>query len=64
MPIPEEVIKDWIKSKKRIQDRINRIKKRILKFEKQKKHFEMRLRVIAQHELAASTHSRPKEPQV
>lgn len=45
-----EVIQDWIKNKKRIQDRLNRIKKRLIKFEKQKKHFEMRLRIIHQHE--------------
>jgi hypothetical protein len=48
--IPVEVIKDWIKNKKRIQDRLNRIKKRLKKYEKQKAHFEMRLRVIQQNE--------------
>jgi len=48
--IPVEVIKDWVKNKRRIQDRLNRIKKRLLKYEKQKRHFEMRLKEIAKHE--------------
>jgi hypothetical protein len=48
--IPEKVIQDWAKNKKRIQDRLNRIKKRIKKFSKQEKHFEMRLRAIQKHE--------------
>lgn len=48
--IPEAVVKDWVKNKKRIQDRLNRIKKRLKKYEKQKAHFEMRLRAIAKHE--------------
>lgn len=48
--IPEKVIQDWAKNKKRIQDRLNRIKKRIKKFQKQEKHFEMRLRAIQKHE--------------
>jgi len=41
-----EVIKDWVKNKKRIQDRLNRIKKRMKKLLKQEKHFEMRMRII------------------
>lgn len=48
--IPVEVVQDWIKNKKRIQDRLNRIKKRLLKYEKQKRHFEMRLKEIAKFE--------------
>lgn len=48
--ISQQIIIDWIKNKKRIQDRLNRIKKRLLKFEKQKKHFEMRLRIIKEYE--------------
>ena len=48
--IPKEVVEDWIKNKKRIQDRLNRIKKRMKKFAKQEKHFEMRLRVIKAQE--------------
>lgn len=49
--ISEEVIKDWVKNKKRIQDRLNKIKKHLVKYEKQKKHFELRLRVIKEHEI-------------
>lgn len=48
--IPEAVVKDWVKNKKRIQDRLNRIKKRIKKYQKQEKHFEMRLKAIQKHE--------------
>jgi hypothetical protein len=48
--IPEAVLKDWVKNKKRIQDRLNRIKKRIKKYEKQRLHFEARLRAIAKYE--------------
>lgn len=48
--IPEDVLKDWTRNKKRIQDRLNRIKKRIKKYEKQKAHFEMRLKAIAKYE--------------
>jgi hypothetical protein len=48
--IPEEVIKDWIKNKKRIQDRINRIKKRLKKYNKQLSHYELRIRIIKEHE--------------
>jgi len=50
MKIPEEVIKDWVKNKKRIQDRLNRIKKRLKKYAKQEKHFEMRLKAIKEFE--------------
>jgi hypothetical protein len=48
--IPEEIVLDWIKNKKRIQDRLNRIRHRVKKLTKQEKHFEMRLRVIKEHE--------------
>jgi hypothetical protein len=52
MKIPDQVVEDWVKNKRRIQDRINRIKKRLKKLEKQKAHFEMRLRTIQSHEKA------------
>ena len=48
--IPENVIQDWIKDKKRILDRLNRIKKRLKKYQKQEKHFELRLKLIQQYE--------------
>lgn len=48
--VPEKIIQDWVKNKKRIQDRLNRIKKRLKKLQKQEKHFEMRLKVIQKHE--------------
>lgn len=48
--IPEAVIKDWVKNKRRIQDRLNRIKKRLKKFQKQEKHFEMRLKAVKEYE--------------
>lgn len=48
--IPEEVIQEWIKKKKYIQDRLNRIKKRLKKYSKQEKHFEMRLRMVKEYE--------------
>lgn len=48
--IPDQVIQDWIKNKKRIRDRLNRIKKRLKKLQKQEKHFEMRIRMIQKHE--------------
>jgi predicted ribosome quality control (RQC) complex YloA/Tae2 family protein len=48
--IPEEVIQEWAKKKKHIQNRLNRIKKRLKKFQKQEKHFELRLRLVQQYE--------------
>lgn len=48
--VPEQVLKDWAKNKRRIQDRLNRIKKRIKKYQKQEKHFEMRLKAIQKYE--------------
>ena len=48
--IPEKVLKDWVKNKKRIQDRLNRIKKRLKKYQKQERHFEMRLKAIHKFE--------------
>ncbi len=50
MPVPEHIILDWVKNKKRIQDRLNRIKKRIKKYQKQEKHFEMRLKAVQKYE--------------
>lgn len=43
-------IEDWIKNKRRIQDRLNRINKRLKKYNKQKAHFEFRLKCIKQNE--------------
>jgi hypothetical protein len=48
--IPEEVIVEWAKKKKHIRDRLNRIKKRLKKYQKQEKHFELRLRLIKEYE--------------
>jgi hypothetical protein len=48
--IPEEVIVEWASKKKHIQDRLNRINKRLKKYEKQKKHFELRMRLVKEHE--------------
>jgi predicted DNA-binding protein YlxM (UPF0122 family) len=48
--IPEEVIAEWATKKKHIRDRINRINKRLKKYEKQKKHFELRLRLVKEYE--------------
>ena len=48
--IPEEVIIEWAKKKKHIRDRLNRIKKRLKKYQKQEKHFELRLRLIKEYE--------------
>ena len=53
--IPPEVIQDWIKNKKRIQDRINRIKKRLKKYEKQKNHYLLRLKYIEEFEKIKKT---------
>lgn len=48
--IPEEVIAEWATKKKHIQDRLNRIKKRLKKYAKQEKHFELRLRLVKEYE--------------
>jgi uncharacterized membrane-anchored protein YhcB (DUF1043 family) len=48
--IPEEVVIEWSKKKKHIQDRLNRIKKHLKKYQKQEKHFELRLRLIKELE--------------
>jgi len=52
--VPEEVIQDWIKNKKRIQDRLNRVRKRLKKYQKQEKHFEMRLKAVQKYEKEAN----------
>ena len=44
--IPDEVILEWASKQKHIQDRLNRIKKRLKKLTKQQVHFEMRFRLI------------------
>ena len=49
--ISDKVIQDWVKNKKRIQDRLNRIKKRLKKYNRQLAHYEMRLRAIQKHEV-------------
>lgn len=59
--IPEEVIQDWVKNKKRISDRINRIKKRLKKYNKQLAHFEFRDKLIKQYEKDNSNKSNIKE---
>jgi len=51
--IPKEIVEDWSKNKKRIQDRLLRIQKRLKKLHKQEKHFEMRLRVVRENEKAS-----------
>ena len=48
--VPEKVIQEWAKKKKYIQDRLNRINKRLKKYNKQKAHFELRLRLVQQAE--------------
>lgn len=48
--IPPEVIVEWTQKKKHIQDRLNRINKRLKKYIKQKNHFELRLKLIQQYE--------------
>lgn len=50
MSISQTTLQDWVKNKKRIKDRLNRIKKRITKYTKQEKHFQYRLRVVEQYE--------------
>ena len=50
MSVPKEVIAEWAKKKKYIQDRLNRIKKRLKKYAKQEKHFELRLRLVKEYE--------------
>ncbi len=59
--VPEKVMQDWIKNKKRIRDRLNRIKKRIKKYQKQEKHFEMRLKAIQKHEKESSSQEAGKD---
>jgi len=59
--IPEQVIQDWVKNKRRIKDRLNRIKKRLKKLQKQEKHFEMRVRAIQKHEKENRKENRKEE---
>jgi hypothetical protein len=59
--IPDPVLQGWVKNKRRIQDRLNRINKRIKKLDKQKRHFEMRMRAIQNHEKARFKESCPEE---
>jgi hypothetical protein len=55
--IPEEVIAEWATKKKHIQDRLNRIKKRLKKYAKQEKHFELRLRLVKEYEQSRKNRS-------
>lgn len=48
--VPDEVILEWVAKKKHIQDRLNRIKKRLKKYLKQEKHFELRMSLIRKYE--------------
>lgn len=48
--VPQEVIIEWASKKKHIQDRLNRIKKRLKKYNKQEKHFQFRLFLIKEYE--------------
>ncbi|HVI42699.1 MAG TPA: hypothetical protein VM577_18850 [Anaerovoracaceae bacterium] len=48
--VSEEVILEWVAKKKHIQDRLNRIKKRLKKYSKQEKHFEFRMALIKKYE--------------
>lgn len=48
--VPEEVVQEWASKKRHIQDRLNRIKKRLKKYSKQEKHFEYRIRMIKEYE--------------
>ena len=59
--IPEEVIVEWASKKKHIQDRLNRINKRLKKFEKQKRHFELRMRLVKEYEKSQSKVQRDNE---
>ena len=55
--ISKEVIQEWAKKKTHIRNRLNRIKKRLKKYSKQEKHFELRLRLIQQYEKENSTNN-------
>lgn len=59
--VPKEVIQDWAKKKKHIRDRLNRIKKRLKKLQKQEKHFELRLRLVKEHEHESKVRPLAKE---
>lgn len=48
--VSEQVVQEWAGKKRHIQDRLNRINKRLKKYEKQKKHFEFRLKMVKQYE--------------
>jgi hypothetical protein len=50
MSVSQEVILEWVAKKKHIQDRLNRIKKRLKKYQKQERHFEFRIKMIRQFE--------------
>lgn len=48
--VPDEVVIEWASKKKYIQDRLNKINKRIKKYSKQKNHFEFRLKIVEKYE--------------
>lgn len=50
MKVSEKTIQEWVKKKKHIQDRLNRIRKRLKKYNKQEKHFQFRLSIIKKYE--------------
>lgn len=60
--IPQEVIEDWASKKKHIQDRLNKIEKRLKKYSKQKKHFELRMRLVKQHEANQKSKAGDQKP--
>ncbi len=47
--IPEDILKEWSEKIPYIEGRLNRIKKRLKKYNKQKIHFEMRLRLAKEY---------------
>lgn len=55
--IPDSVIAEWATKKKHINDRLNRIKKRLKKYERQKAHFELRIRLIQKFEKESKINS-------
>jgi pyruvate-formate lyase-activating enzyme len=62
--IAKEVIQEWAGKKKHIQDRLNKIKKRLKKYQKQEKHFELRLKLIQQYEKESKNSDKLPEPSV
>lgn len=57
MPPPEDVIKEWARKQTYIENTINKLNKRLKKYEKKKKHFEMRLRLLKEYKKKANNTS-------